>query len=207
MYRFTYKEKHMKKHKPSGPAIFMYSVIAGTILIWSVCFGFYYSGATENDVVLWIGIVAFMIMYHFWVRIIMGNVSKLFVISPDHPWFCERKFEKKLYKLLRVRNWKDKVLTYNPEQFDFSENSLDSVLMTTCKAEVDHLINEVISLSSLLFSLLWGQFPIFLVTAVAAMAFDAQFIFVQRYNRPKIRKIMTRRKSIFQKNTAQAEKV
>lgn len=197
----------MKKHKPSGPAIFMYSVIAGTILIWSVCFGFYYNGVTDSDVVLWAGIASFMIMYHFWVRIIMGNVSKLIKINPEHPWFYEKKFEKKLYKLLRVRKWKDKVLTYNPEKFDFSENSLHDVLKTTCKAETDHLINEVISLSSLLFSLIWGQFPIFLVTAVAAMLFDAQFIVVQRYNRPKLRKIMTRRETIFRKNTAQAEKV
>ena len=30
------------------------------------------------------------------------------------------------------------------------------------------------------------MFPIFLITSIAAMIFDAQFIIVQRFNRPKI---------------------
>ena len=68
----------MKKHKPSGPAIFMYCVIALTLVTSIVCFTLHYGHYNESGVILWIGITAFTIMYHFWVRIIMGNVSKLF---------------------------------------------------------------------------------------------------------------------------------
>jgi len=65
------------KQKKSGPAIFMYSVIAFMVAVSAVSFTVYYS-AVKNDIILWCGIVSFMIVYHFWLRLIMGNVTKLF---------------------------------------------------------------------------------------------------------------------------------
>jgi len=96
----------MLKLQKSGPAIFMYLVIALTIIIWVACFSLYYSGITTSTVVLWCGIASFMIMYHF----------------------C----------------------------------------------------------------LIWGEFWIFLITSIAAMVFDAQFIIIQRFNRPRILKLAKR---------------
>ena len=142
----------MAKQKKSGPAIFMYTVIAITVVTAAVCFALYYSKTVQSAAALWTGIVAFMIMYHFWVRIIMGNVSKLFTIDRNWWWFREKGFEKNLYKLLRVRKWKDKVLTYNPESFSLERHPLDEIADTMTKSEVDHWINELISLSSILFS-------------------------------------------------------
>ena len=88
----------------SGPAVFMYMVIAMMLIISSTCFILHYSSIYESTVILWIGIVAFTIMYHFWVRIIMGNVTKLFKnnIKYNKWWFKERNFEKKLYKHFRA---------------------------------------------------------------------------------------------------------
>ena len=176
------------KVKKSGPAIFMYCVIAITVIISIICFTLYYSNIHRNTVILWTGIVAFTIMYHLWVRLIMGNVSKLFKkhINYNKKWFKERKFEKGLYKLLHVKEWKGKALTYNPELYSLKENSLEEIANTMCKSEVDHWINEVISLSTLLFAIPWGEFWIFFITAVAAMIFDSQFIVIQRYNRPRV---------------------
>lgn len=184
----------MKKHRISGPAIFMYAVIAAAVLISAVCFGLYYGGRTENGAVLWAGIVAFMIVYHFWGRIAMGNVTKLFRIDRDHWWFKERSFEKKLYQLLRVKRWKGKALTYDPELFSLKNYSLDEIASSMTKAEVDHWVNEVISLVSILFSLVWGRFWIFLAAAVFAMLFDGQFIVIQRYNRPRLLRILEKEK-------------
>ena len=182
----------MSKNKKSGPAIFMYSVIVITVIISIVCFTLYYGDIYKNDVILWIGITAFTIMYHFWVRIIMGNVSKLFKkhINYKQWWFKEKKFENGLYKLLRVKEWKGKALTYNPESFSLKEHSLEEIANTMAKSEVDHWINEAISLSTLLFAIPWGVFEIFLITAITAMIFDSQFIIIQRYNRPRIVRIL-----------------
>ena len=185
----------MKLLNNSGPAIFMYSMIVICIIISSVCFGFFYIGKTASQIVLWIGVVAFTIMYHFWVRIIMGNVSKLFAkkVNYNQWWFKEKWFEKNLYEILRVKKWKGKALTYNPEQFDLKTNSLDQIANTMVKSEIDHWINEVLSISTMFFGLIWGETWIFVITALAAMIFDGQFIVIQRYNRPRVLKILERR--------------
>ena len=182
----------MIKLNKSGPALFMYSVIGVTLITSIVCFMLYYSNTYRNLVILWIGIVAFTIMYHFWVRIIMGNVSKLFKKHIDYKqwWFKEKKFEKRLYEILHVKDWKGKALTYNPESFSLKEHSLEEIVDTMTKSEVDHWINEVISLSTLLFSLMWGELWAFLISAIVAMIFDSQFIIIQRYNRPRIVRIL-----------------
>ena len=188
----------MNIKKMSGPAIFMNSVIIITIIITIVCFTIYYRNINKSQVILWIGITSFTIMYHFWARIIMGNVSKLFKkhINYNQRFFKERNFEKKLYKLLRVKDWKDKALTYNPETFSLKEHSLEEIANTMAKSEVDHWINEIISVSTIFFFLIWGAFWIFFVTALAAMIFDSQFIIIQRYNRPRVVKLIEKQKSL-----------
>lgn len=180
------------KTKVSGPALFMYCVITVAAIIAAVCFWLYYGKIYIGSGVLWMGVTCFTVMYHLWLRIIMGNVTKLFKIYYTQPWFRERKFEPKLYKLLRVKKWKGKALTYNPELFDVQAYSLEEIANTMSKAETDHWINELISLSTLLFGAVWGMFPIFLITAVLAMLFDGQFIVIQRYNRPRVVKILKR---------------
>ena len=185
----------MKLFQTSGPAIFMYSIIALGIILTVVCFCVYYGGYNNNAIFLWTGITAFTITYHFWGRIILGNVSKLFRkhINYNQWLFKERKFEKKLYEILKVKKWKGKALTYNPEQFDLKENSLEQILNTMTKSEVDHWINEAISISTMFFGLIWGETWIFVLTAIAAMIFDGQFIVIQRYNRPRVIKIIEKR--------------
>ena len=184
----------MNKSKISGPAMFMYCLIAITFVVAIICFILYYGNINENSIILWCGITTFTIMYHLWMRIILGNVTKLFKINYKQKWFKERKFEKKLYKFLRVKKRKGKALTYNPELFSLKDYSLEEIANTMSKAETDHWINELISLSTLLFAIMWGQFWIFLITAIVAMIFDSQFIVIQRYNRPRIVKILDKRK-------------
>ena len=92
-----------------------------------------------------------------------------------------------------MKKWKGKALTYNPELFDLKENSLEQIVSTMTKSELDHWINEVISISTMFFGLIWGETWIFVITALAAMIFDGQFIVIQRYNRPRVLKILERR--------------
>lgn len=184
----------MKLLNNSGPAIFMYSVIVICLVVSSICFGFYYTGNINSLVVFWIGMVTFTIMYHFWVRIIMGNVLKLFKkhITYKQYFFKEKKFEKKFYDLIKVKSWKDKVLTYAPQEFDLKENPLETVANNMAKAELDHWINSLISISTISFGFISNVFWPFIVSAIFAMAFETQFIVLQRYNRPRVVKIIER---------------
>lgn len=195
----------LMKHKLSGPAVFMYSTMVLTAAISAVCFIFYYTGTYNNSALLWTGIVSFMILYHFGLRIFMGNVTKRFKINPHNPWYTQRKFEKPLYKLLRVRKWKDKVLTFDPESFNFQNRTLPQLATTMAKSELDHWINEIISVISIFFTFLWGCFPAFFISAIAAMIFDAQFIIVQRYNRPIVLRLMARREKRSKTEQTQTE--
>ena len=95
--------------------------------------------------------------------------------------------------------WSGKALTYNPEAFSLKKHTLDEIADVMAKSEVDHWINEIISLTSILFSLIWGQLPIFVITALAAMVFDAQFIVIQRYNRPRAERIITKKLKLKEK--------
>ena len=181
----------MKRRNVSGPAIFMYSVIILTVLASALCFSIYYSGIHKNSALLWTGIVSFMILYHFGLRILMGNVTNKFKINYSNPFYKSRKFEKPLYRLLKVRTWKDKVLTFEPDKYDFKNRTLEELATTMSKSELDHWINQLISLFSILFTFLWGCAPAFIITAVLAMIFDAQFIIVQRYNRPIVLRLIS----------------
>ena len=177
----------------SGPARFMYTVIAICLITSITCFILYYGHFSDSKPVLYTGVVAFTIMYHFWVRIILGNVSKLFRkhIHYKQWWFKEHGFEKPLYKILKVKKWKDKAFTYNPGDFDLKEKSLEEIANIMAKSEVDHWINEAISVSTMFFSFIWPKLTIaFILSAIAAMIFDSQFIIIQRYNRPRIVKAL-----------------
>ena len=188
----------MSKPKKSGPAIFIYCVIGITLIISITCFVLYYNNIYNTKTILWTGIVAFTVMYHLWLRIIMGNVVKLFKKNINYKqwWFKEKNFEKYIYKFLRVKKWKRKALTYNPELFSLRENSLEDIANTTAKVEIDHWVNELISLTTLFFAIPWGAFWAFFISAIAAMIFDAQFIAIQRYNRPRIARILEKRENI-----------
>ncbi len=183
-----------KKKVKSGSALFMYIVIALMLTVSALSFVLYYGDYIPSAVLLWVGVTAFTIVYHFWGRILLGNLTKLFRIHHGQRWFREHGFEKRLYKLLCVRKWKEKVLTYDPEAYDVKKHTLEELANTMAKSETDHWINELLSLSTLLFALLWGELWIFALTAAVAMLFDAQFIVVQRYNRPRVLRLLERKR-------------
>lgn len=180
------------KKKPSFAAILMYCIIGAAALICAVCFVLYYSNILDNLILLWVGITCFTIMYHLWMRIIMGNVTKFFKVSHKDRWFREKPFEAKLYIFLKVKNWKNKALTYNPELYDVKNRTLTQIADTTAKSELDHWVNVLIAMSTVCFGFIWGEVWIFAVTAFFAALFDSQFIIIQRYNRPRLIKLIDR---------------
>ena len=94
----------MPKHKPSGSAIFMYIVIALAVAITVICFTLYYGGVYKDSATLWIGVTAFTIMYHFWGRIIMGNVTMLF----DGQFIVIQRFNRpRVLKVIEIQNKKE----------------------------------------------------------------------------------------------------
>lgn len=184
--------------KKSGAALFIDIVINICVIICIISFAIYYTGIYHYNTLLWIGVTTFTIVYHLGLRLVAGNLTTKIkhILRNESFLFKERKFESTLYKILRVKKWKKNALTYDPSSFSLKENTKEEILSTMLKSELDHWINELISLSTLFFGLIWGEMWIFMLTCFAAMIFDAQFICIQRYNRPRLSKLIDKEKTL-----------
>lgn len=82
------------------------------------------------------------------------------------------------------------MITAKPEQFDLRENSMDELLHNVAQAELVHRIIIVLSFIPLLLIIPYGVPMVFIVTSIAAALIDLQFVIIQRYNRPRVMKLL-----------------
>ena len=136
------------------------------------------------------------VAYHMLIRFL----SPLIVVALTgrrydyrQPWFRTHTWEMRLYDRIGVQQWKKHVPTWDPAQFSLERHSLEEIALNMCHAELVHEVIVVLSFTSLLFAIPFGAFPVFLITAVLAAAFDSMFVIVQRHNRPRIVMILDRR--------------
>ena len=129
--------------------------------------------------------------YHFAMRLLVGH---LIPNTFDHRciWFQPKAFEAKLYRTLRVKKWKDRMPTYDPRLFSLTENTPEQILRNMCQSEIVHEVIIACSFLPLLFSLLWDSFYVFFITSVLAAATDALFVIIQRYNRPRVERLLNK---------------
>lgn len=135
--------------------------------------------------------------YHFAMRLAVGEavaaVYKNREFHPDSLGFRIRSYEPKLYQLLRVKKWKSKVITADPGLFDLRKRSPEELLHSMLQAELVHRVIMVLSFLPLLLILPYGEPGVFIGTSIAACAFDAVFVIIQRYNRPRIIRLIMRK--------------
>lgn len=152
---------------------------------------------TKSVVFYSLFVTFFTISYHFVMRLAVGLISRFFpekLTVPDNRWFSPKKFERKIYKFLNVKKWKGHVPAYFPEAFSVEKHSLEEISKTMCGAELTHEIIFVLSFIPIFFSLEFGVPLVFVLTSFFAAAVDSVFIIVQRYNRPRILKLMKLKK-------------
>ena len=99
----------------------------------------------------------------------------------------------KIYNKLKVKKWKGKIPTYNEDLFSIEKRTFHEIAQATCQSEIVHEINAVLSFLPLFSTSLFGSFMVFLITSVLAACFDLMFVIVQRYNRPLLVKLASRR--------------
>ena len=134
------------------------------------------------------------ISYHFSMRLIVGEVVSVIYrnreFNLNSAGFRIHRFEKDLYRRLNVKKWKLHMITAKPEQFDLRENSMDELLHNVAQAELVHRIIIVLSFVPLLLIIPYGVPSVFIVTSIAAALVDLQFVIIQRYNRPRVMKLL-----------------
>lgn len=144
---------------------------------------------TESRVFFSVAITFGTIFYHLAVRLAVGTlVDAKYHNRMDYTksWFAQKRFEPALYKKLRVKQWKKHLPTFNAENFDLKSRSPAEIVQAMCQAEVVHEINMVLSFVPVVFSVWFGSLGVFLLTSCAAFLFDGIFVVIQRYNRPRL---------------------
>ena len=135
------------------------------------------------------------IFYHLAVRLAIGGLIDAKYhnhIDYTKKWFQERSFEKKLYQALKVKKWKKWLPTFNPEDFDLKNRSLEEIIQVSCQAEIVHEVIIPFSFVPILFSVWFGSLGVFIITSCAAFLFDSIFVIMQRFNRPRLMRLLRR---------------
>ena len=144
---------------------------------------------TGNNVTFSVAITFGTIFYHLAIRLAVGYlVNARYHNRMDYTkkWFTEKTFEQKLYKKLQVKKWKKRLPTFNPQDFDLKNRSVAEIVQVSCQAEIVHEVNMVLSFVPVVFSVWFGSLGVFLLTSCAAFLFDSIFVIMQRFNRPRL---------------------
>ena len=151
---------------------------------------------TKSGVFLSLAITFGTAFYHFAVRLAVGlGIDARYHNHMDYTkkWFQEKAFEPALYQKMRVKQWKKRLPTFTSEEFDLKSRSVEEIVQAMCQSEVVHEINMVLSFVPVVSSVWFGSLAVFLLTSCAAFLFDGIFVIMQRYNRPRLMRLLKKK--------------
>ena len=111
-------------------------------------------------------------------------------------WFRPRAFEPSLYKKLRIKSWKGRMPTYEPKKFSREYYTMEEIVRNMCVAEVCHEVIVLFSFLPILLAIPFGTLPVFLITSVLAALLDTAFVIMQRFNRPRLVRILDYKRTV-----------
>lgn len=150
---------------------------------------------SENNVILAAAITFGTTAYHFFMRLSVGFIfNKTINNRTDYRkgWYQCRAWERKLYERLNVKHWKGIMPTYDTSLFDYTKHSWDEIAQASCQSELVHETIILLSFVPILFSIWFGAIMVFIITSILAALFDLTFVVMQRYNRPRIIRMIGR---------------
>ena len=184
--------KYRAQNSKFKKQLFALTGIFGFCFLISVLANSFYKSSLLFSIAITFGVT----FYHFAMRLFVGySVDRIFKngINYNSQWFSPKKFEPHLYKKLHVHKWKEKVPTFDPEQFDIEKHTFDEIISSMCVAEIVHEAIFILALLPVFLSIPFGEFWVFLITSVLSAAFDLIFVILQRYNRPRIIRLLHRK--------------
>lgn len=151
---------------------------------------------SDSGIYLTLAITFGITTYHFGMRLVVGMFYN--AIMKNHAdynrkWFRVYPWEKKLYRFLRVKKWKDKLPTFDPESYSVRKHTLDEIAQTMCQAELVHETNIILSFMPLITVRWFGAFYVILLTSLCGAGVDLVFVIMQRYNRARVIKIVSKK--------------
>lgn len=166
------------------------------LIFLTVIFGIFYR-VYGQGIFLTLYVTCLTAAYHFLMRLAVGQAvtaiyrsrqfhvgSRFFHIYKHEPW---------LYKKIGVKKWKQYAITARPEQFDMHKNSPETLLHNIMQAELGHRIMMLLSFVPLVLIIPYGAAQVFLITSVLSCLIDFKYVIIQRYNRPRVIKLIKNR--------------
>lgn len=170
-------------------------------IVFSICLTLFFwcnYQQTGKDIFLILFITFLTISYHFLMRVIVGEtVTKIYEkrdFRYDSFWWKSHDFEQKIYRILCVKKWKLHMITAKPEQFDIRKRTVEELLHNMVQAELVHEINMVLSFLPIVLIYWFGAATVFIITSICACLMDYIFVIMQRYNRPRVMKLLRKRR-------------
>lgn len=153
----------------------------------------------SGDIWLTLAITFTTISYHFCMRLVVGFVyDRVMNNQADYSraWFRVSDMENRIYRFLKVKKWKHKMPTYDPDAFSTEKHTWDEIAQAMCQAELVHEVIAVLSFVPIIMTIWWGAFEVFLITSILAACIDLSFVMMQRYNRPRVLLLYHKRRNI-----------
>lgn len=167
-------------------------IFAGFFVVLTIIVALVYQ-KNPNGALLSLAITSGTISYHFLMRLAVGYiVNGIFHNRFDYraQWFQEKDFEKRLYEVLQVKKWKDKMPTFAPDMLNLKVHTWEEIAGAMCQSEVVHSVIAILSFVPISATFVWGSFWVFFITSVLAAGVESLFVIMQRYNRPRIVKMI-----------------
>ena len=164
--------------------------IAGTVLLSALY------RETAYGVFLSLAITFGTTSYHVVMRLVVGLAFHVVMQNQaDYKkrWYQIGKHEMAVYEKLKIKNWKRRMPTYDRTLFDPRVHTWEEIAQAMCQAERIHETTVLLSFLPIAEGIWFGAYPVFIVTSVLAAGCDMLFVMMQRYNRRRIMKLMTRK--------------
>lgn len=149
------------------------------------------------DIFLTLAITFGTISYHLGIRLLVGflyHVGMKNRADYTQKWYQVHPWEIRLYRLLRVKAWKNKMPTYQPQLFSAKDRTWDEIAQAMCQSELVHETNFVLSFVPVMAAKWFGSLDVFLITSFCGGIFDLLFVMIQRYNRARVMQLVLRQR-------------
>ncbi len=155
---------------------------------------------SHNDAMLIIGVIMLNASYQLITRLLVGSICEgVFEngINSSLEWFGTTDFEGRFYGSIGLKYLKRNLPKFERTDFSLARQSIQDIIDAGCEIEAEHEINIGVSMLGMLPALMFGNVWVFAVTAVGAVIYDLLFIAVQRYNRPRLERVLEKRRARF----------
>lgn len=137
------------------------------------------------------------IAYHLVMRLLVGFIFNLFMDNKAD--YVKRHYrvsqrEMQLYRKLNVKRWKGSMPSYDNTLFDPQKHSWEEIIQAMCQAELVHETIAILSFLPIVAGMWFGDFPVFIITSVAAAMVDMMFVIMQRYNRYRLLQLIEKKR-------------